>query len=171
MVLSILIMSKFFKKRFLTESEIDYILSDIESLVVAPNAEVKKNILEQQTKYFIDELKSYELYIDVPHFNMIEKLKTEITKQFVSSFSYPGDMVGELAGQSIGQPITQCTLSGFHTTGIENVTTTKGIPKINEILNASDNPKNINCLIYLKKDENKFKDISDVRLWANKYMK
>lgn len=164
-------MSKFFKKRFLTESEINYILSDIETLVVAPNAEVKKNILEQQTKYFIEELKSYEVYADVPHFNMIEKLKIEITKQFVSSFSYPGDMVGELAGQSIGQPITQCTLSGFHTTGIENVTTTKGIPKINEILNASDNPKNINCLIYLKKDETKFKDISDVRLWANKYMK
>lgn len=164
-------MSKFFNKRFLTDSEIDYVLSDIEFLIIAPNPAVKKCILDQQTKYFIDELKSYQLYLDVPNFNMLEKLKTEITNQFASSFADAGDMVGTLAGQSIGQPITQCTLSGFHTTGIENVTTTKGIPKINEILNASDNPKNINCTIYLKKDETKFKDISDVRLWANKYIK
>jgi len=157
-------------KRYLSDDEVEYIISDIRNMKISPNKAVSDCIKQQQLSYIIPELKKYKLYLDIIGFNMLQRLKTEITNQFVSSLSDPGTMVGELAGQSIGQPITQCTLSGFHTTGIENVTTTKGIPKINEILNASDNPKNINCTIYLKKNE-KLKTISDVRLWAYQNLK
>lgn len=159
-----------FKKRLLTDEEIDYILSDIRKLTISPNKEIRDSILNHQLDYIIPELKSYPIYADVPFFNIIDKLKKQITEQFISTFSESGDMIGELAGQSIGQPITQCTLSNFHSTGIQNATTTTGIPKINEILNASDNPKHVNCTIYFKSTV-QFKDISEVRLWANKNIK
>lgn len=159
-----------FTKRNLTDDEIEYVISEIKNIKIFPNKYVRDNILKYHLGYIVPELKQYKMYVNVPYYKYLEKLKEEITKQFISSLVQPGEMVGELAAQSIGQPITQCTLSGFHTTGIENVTTTTGIPKINEILNASDNPKNINCVIYLKQN-NKFKSLSDVRKWTKQFLK
>lgn len=163
-------MSSFsFAKRILTPDEIEYILSDIKKLRLSPCQTIHDSVMNPQLKYMRNELGKIEVYADVPFKNVIEALKEDITQQFVTTLAEPGDMVGVLAAQSIGQPITQCTLSGFHKTGSENVTTTKGIAKFGEILNATTNPKNTNCKIYLK--TSKDKNINDVRLWTNRNLK
>jgi DNA-directed RNA polymerase II subunit RPB1 len=66
----------------------------------------------------------------------------------------PGEMVGMTAGQSIGETSTQMTLNTFHFAGVaakSNVT--RGVPRIEEILSLSTEPKNPSMTIYLKKED------------------
>ena len=59
-------------------------------------------------------------------------------------------MVGVIAAQSIGEPTTQLTLNTFHFAGVSSKSNvTRGVPRIEEILSLSENPKNPSCTIYL----------------------
>lgn len=54
----------------------------------------------------------------------------------------PGDSVGVIAAQSIGEPSTQMTLNTFHFAGRGDMNVTLGIPRLREILMvASSNIK------------------------------
>ena len=50
------------------------------------------------------------------------------------SLADPGEAVGALAGQSIGEPSTQMTLNTFHLAGVGGGNVTLGIPRLREIL-------------------------------------
>ena len=66
----------------------------------------------------------------------------------------PGEMVGILAAQSIGEPTTQMTLNTFHLAGVASKSNvTRGVPRVEEILSLSDNPKNPSMSVYLKKED------------------
>lgn len=55
---------------------------------------------------------------------------------------HPGEPVGVIAGQSIGEPSTQMTLNTFHLAGGGGVNVTLGIPRLREIvMTASPHPK------------------------------
>ena len=55
---------------------------------------------------------------------------------------HPGEMVGVIAGQSIGEPTTQLTLNTFHLAGVSSKSNvTRGVPRIEEILRLTKNPK------------------------------
>lgn len=65
----------------------------------------------------------------------------------------PGEMVGIVAAQSIGEPTTQMTLNTFHFAGVSSKSNvTRGVPRIEEILSLSENPKNPSCTVALPKD-------------------
>jgi DNA-directed RNA polymerase III subunit RPC1 len=51
----------------------------------------------------------------------------------------PGHPVGAVGAQSIGEPGTQMTLKTFHFAGVAGMSITQGVPRINEIINASKN--------------------------------
>lgn len=53
------------------------------------------------------------------------------------SYTDPGDNVGLLAAQSIGEPSTQMTLNTFHFAGRGEMNVTLGIPRLREILMTS----------------------------------
>ena len=62
----------------------------------------------------------------------------------------PGEMVGVVAGQSIGEPTTQLTLNTFHTAGVASKSNvTRGVPRIEEILRLTKNPKNPSMTVFL----------------------
>lgn len=66
----------------------------------------------------------------------------------------PGENVGVIAGQSIGEPSTQMTLNTFHLAGHGAANVTLGIPRLREILmTASQNIKTPVMDIPLKKDK------------------
>ncbi|XP_071449900.1 DNA-directed RNA polymerase I subunit RPA1 isoform X2 [Hetaerina americana] len=52
----------------------------------------------------------------------------------MQSISQPGDPVGLLAAQSVGEPSTQMTLNTFHFAGRGEMNVTLGIPRLREIL-------------------------------------
>ena len=57
-----------------------------------------------------------------------------------------------IAAQSIGEPTTQLTLNTFHFAGVASKSNvTRGVPRIEEILSLSENPKNPSCTVYLNK--------------------
>lgn len=49
----------------------------------------------------------------------------------------PGEAVGAICAQSIGEPGTQMTLKTFHFAGVASMNITQGVPRIKEIINAS----------------------------------
>ena len=71
----------------------------------------------------------------------------------------PGEMVGMIAAQSIGEPTTQLTLNTFHLSGDASKSqVTRGLPRIEELLSLSENTKNPSTTIYLKKQDEGVKE-------------
>ncbi|XP_062117647.1 DNA-directed RNA polymerase I subunit 1 [Humulus lupulus] len=54
--------------------------------------------------------------------------------KYLSSLAQPGEPVGVLAAQSVGEPSTQMTLNTFHLAGRGEMNVTLGIPRLQEIL-------------------------------------
>ena len=92
----------------------------------------------------------------VRHFNKkaVSILLNIIVANYKKSLVHPGEMVGIIAAQSIGEPTTQLTLNTFHFAGVASKSNvTRGVPRIEEILSLSENPKAPSLTIYLKKSE------------------
>nr|ANJ43281.1 RNA polymerase II largest subunit [Sugiyamaella mastotermitis] len=74
----------------------------------------------------------------------------EIETQFAKSIVNPGEMVGVVAAQSIGEPATQMTLNTFHYAGVSSKNVTLGVPRLKEILNVAKNIKTPALTVYLE---------------------
>ena len=86
----------------------------------------------------------------------LQVLLDAIVLQYKKSIVAPGEMVGMIAAQSIGEPTTQMTLNTFHFAGVASKSNvTRGVPRVEEILSLTENTKNPSVTIYLK-DEDKF---------------
>ena len=48
----------------------------------------------------------------------------------------PGEAVGIIAAQSIGEPGTQLTMRTFHTGGVAGGDITQGLPRVEELFEA-----------------------------------
>jgi DNA-directed RNA polymerase II subunit RPB1 len=79
-----------------------------------------------------------------------EWLLGEIDTRFQQAQAQPGEMVGPLAAQSLGEPATQMTLNTFHYAGVSAKNVTLGVPRLKEIINVSRNPKTPSLTVYLK---------------------
>ena len=77
----------------------------------------------------------------------------EVRKYFKEGIAPAGEMVGIIAAQSVGEPLTQLTLNSFHVSGTAAaVKATSGVPRIKELLSVSKNMKTPSLTIYLKQD-------------------
>ncbi|KAJ2341955.1 DNA-directed RNA polymerase II core subunit rpo21, partial [Coemansia sp. RSA 2671] len=79
-------------------------------------------------------------------------LLAEIETRFKRSQVNPGEMVGVLAAQSIGEPATQMTLNTFHLAGVSSKNVTMGVPRLKEVINVATNIKTPALKIYLTED-------------------
>ena len=75
------------------------------------------------------------------------KFKNIIFLKYLTSLVQPGESVGVLAAESIGEPSTQMTLNTFHLAGNGAANVTLGIPRLREILMTSE--KNIKTPIMI----------------------
>ncbi|CAD5225568.1 unnamed protein product [Bursaphelenchus okinawaensis] len=87
----------------------------------------------------------------------------EVETRFNQAIAQPGEMVGALAAQSLGEPATQMTLNTFHYAGVSAKNVTLGVPRLKEIINVSKNPKTPSLTVFLTgnsaKDAEKAKDV------------
>lgn len=92
-----------------------------------------------------------------------EWLLGEIETRFNLSMVKPGEMVGALAAQSLGEPATQMTLNTFHYAGVSAKNVTLGVPRLKEIINVSKKPKTPSLTVFLvgqpARDAEKAKDV------------
>jgi len=73
----------------------------------------------------------------------------------------PGEAVGTVAAQSIGEPGTQMTLRTFHYAGVAELSVPLGLPRLIEIIDAKRSPKNAMMTIYLNEKYNKDKKAAE----------
>ena len=92
-----------------------------------------------------------------------EWLVGEIESRFNQAMANPGEMVGPLAAQSLGEPATQMTLNTFHYAGVSAKNVTLGVPRLKEIINVSKKPKTPSLTVFLlgqaAKDSERAKDV------------
>jgi DNA-directed RNA polymerase I subunit RPA1 len=78
--------------------------------------------------------KDYELQQTMKDVNITPKeLGTLVASKYSSSLCAPGEAIGCIAAQSIGEPSTQMTLNTFHLAGA-GANLTLGIPRLREII-------------------------------------
>ena len=83
----------------------------------------------------------------------LDALSEQIVLKHWKSWVEPGQPVGVIAAQSIGEPATQMTLNTFHLAGVAAKSNmTRGVPRLKELLKATRNPKAIELTIPLRKD-------------------
>ncbi|KAL0051000.1 hypothetical protein WJX82_000334 [Trebouxia sp. C0006] len=73
----------------------------------------------------------------------------EVETRFNQAQAYPGEMIGTVAAQSIGEPTTQMTLNTFHFAGVSAKNVTLGVPRLTEIINIAKNIKTPSLEVHL----------------------
>jgi len=77
------------------------------------------------------------------------KMINDIRNNFIKSIIEPGEMVGIIAAQTIGEPTTQLTLNTKHFAGVAGKgSANMGISRIQELLHYSKNIKTPQMIIY-----------------------
>jgi len=97
-----------------------------------------------------------ELVTKVSNLGVTKKEFDDICDNVVDSYERslvePGEAVGTVAAQSIGEPGTQMTLRTFHYAGVAELSVTQGLPRLIEIVDARNNPSTPTMKIYLDTD-------------------
>ena len=87
------------------------------------------------------------------HRDAIIFLCESIIHIYKQSIVNPGEMVGMVGAQSIGEPTTQMTLNTFHFAGVSSKSNvTRGVPRIEELLTLTKKPKNPSLTVFLDND-------------------
>jgi len=94
----------------------------------------------------------------------IEKILNKVLEEYNRSLVEPGEAIGIISAESIGEPGTQMTLNTFHYAGVAEMNVTLGLPRIIEILDGRKNIATPMMEIYLKAPYNKGKDIREIAL-------
>jgi DNA-directed RNA polymerase subunit A" len=75
-----------------------------------------------------------------------------VVDSYERSMVEPGEAVGTVAAQSIGEPGTQMTLRTFHYAGVAELSVTRGLPRLIEIVDARNNPATPTMKVHLAPD-------------------
>ncbi len=136
---------------YLNEKEINNIIEEnINKLknkrsIILPS----ENFINDIRTFFNDLLNeykiTYEKYKNYPNLllhlhiqkNQIENFFKLLERKFYLALAHPGEAVGAVAGQSIGEPGTQMTLKTFHFAGVASMRVALGVPRIKEIINCT----------------------------------
>ncbi len=118
------------------ESKIDEIREEFPPSII--------NELEEKLAEKMEEKTISEEELD----EIIERLK----QSYEDSLVQPGEAVGTVAAQSIGEPGTQMTLRTFHHAGVAELDVTLGLPRLIEIVDARRTPDNLLMEIHLKEE-------------------
>ncbi|MDP3733669.1 MAG: DNA-directed RNA polymerase subunit A'' [Nanoarchaeota archaeon] len=93
----------------------------------------------------------------------LEQIFAETIAAYTAARINPGECVGLVSAESIGEPGTQMTLNTFHFAGVAEMNVTTGLPRVIEILDSQKEIKTPTMEIFLKSEYNK---IDAVRKFA-----
>jgi len=92
--------------------------------------------------------------------NIPEDKREEFMEAYKKALVDPGEAVGTVAAQSIGEPGTQMTLRTFHYAGVVELSVPLGLPRLIEIIDAKRSPKNPIMMIFLDEEHRKTKKMA-----------
>jgi len=82
----------------------------------------------------------------------LNRIIKEVEVAYDFSLVEPGEAVGAVAAQSIGEPGTQMTLKTFHFAGVAEFNVTLGLPRLIEIVDARRNPSTPTMNVFLEEE-------------------
>ena len=82
----------------------------------------------------------------------VEKVMKKVLDLIDRALAEPGEAVGVVTAQSIGEPGTQMTLRTFHFAGVKERNVTLGLPRLIELVDARKKPVTPTMDIYLDAD-------------------
>ena len=126
----------------------------------APAEYIKEHLTEvenQITPTLMDQLKQ-NLAKNKLTRKSVGKAITTTAEQYKKALMEPGEAVGIVAAQSIGEPGTQMTLRTFHYAGVKEQNVTLGLPRLIEIVDARRIPSTPIMTIYLFSEHRKSKE-------------
>ncbi len=94
----------------------------------------------------------------------LKKVLDNTVVEYENARIHPGEAVGVISAESIGEPGTQMTLNTFHFAGVAEMNVTLGLPRIIEILDGRKKLQTPAMEIYLKTPYSKGKDIKEFAL-------
>ncbi len=96
--------------------------------------------------------------------SQLQKIIEETKKNYEASKISPGECVGLVSAESIGEPGTQMTLNTFHFAGVSEMNVTTGLPRIIEIFDAQKSIKTPMMEIFLQSSHTP--DLEQVKRFA-----
>jgi len=147
---------------------IDDILNDYEFRLLTYNNNKNKLFMEDEVEFKKLFKIALEEYLSPKNciINMglkkkeFENLCNDIKKAYIKSMIDPGEMIGIIAAQSIGEPTSQMTLNTKHSAGVVS-SANMGVPRIQELLSYTKNPKAPQMTVYLNDKVRKDKLMSN----------
>ncbi|MFW6013704.1 MAG: DNA-directed RNA polymerase subunit A'' [Nanoarchaeota archaeon] len=94
----------------------------------------------------------------------LKKVLEKAQEEYESMKIQPGEAVGLVGAQSVGEPGTQMTLNTFHFAGVSEMNVTMGLPRIIEVLDASKTISTPMMEVYLQKPYSQGKNIKDIAI-------
>ena len=143
-------------RRFLSSQEIEDIISFIK-----PQKGIPQKTARSIVEYHKNSLRN-KLRIQYVNPRIIPELARNLERYFFKSLIAPGFSPGIVCAQSIGERQTQATLNTFHFTGSSEKINTTTVVRINELLNATSNQKNRNCLMIFKEKDDTLSNLREL---------
>jgi DNA-directed RNA polymerase II subunit RPB1 len=148
-----------------------YVIEQVKELMdsIKNYAIESENYMQSHIEVYMSYLASkriiYEYRFNKAAFDyLIETIKTKICGALCNA----GETVGIIASQTLGEASTQMTLNTFHLSGVGagSLVVTQGIPRLNEIIRLSKNPKTVVTKIYVNEEYEQ--DEAEVKMIASK---
>ncbi|MDH5794592.1 MAG: DNA-directed RNA polymerase subunit A' [Candidatus Bathyarchaeota archaeon] len=116
-----------------------------------------EEVKDQLTPLLVDELRDSlsKAKLSENDVDLAVKLTME---QYKQALVEPGEAIGIVAAQSIGEPGTQMTLRTFHYAGVREQNVTLGLPRLIEIVDARREPSTPIMTIHLEKEYGKSRE-------------
>jgi DNA-directed RNA polymerase subunit A' len=116
-----------------------------------------EEVKEQLTPILIDQLKQNLTKTKLSTSSVQKGIKATV-EHYKRALMEPGEAVGIVAAQSIGEPGTQMTLRTFHYAGVREQNVTLGLPRLIEIVDARRIPSTPVMAIYLAEEHRKSRE-------------
>lgn len=124
----------------------------LDNLIVSSNTNINRLCTINFKSLVLNKINSkkllFEYNINSKSFDLLLNI---IKLKFNNALLSPGESIGIVAAQSIGEPTTQLTLDTFHTVGMtDKKPVVNGVQRIKEIIELIEEPKSSSNTIYIK---------------------
>lgn len=113
-----------------------------------------KRLIEEYSEKLEEAAKTYGIDKEV----LIQEIRRRVIVAYKRAVIEPGEPIGTVTAQSLGEPTTQMVLRTFHFAGIAKLNVTLGLPRLKEILDNSKKMKTPIMTVYLKEKPKDEKD-------------
>jgi DNA-directed RNA polymerase subunit A" len=122
-------------------------------------ADPYKEYSDKLPKSVLEEIKKYA---EGASEAKLKKILAAVHEEYVKASVDPGEAVGNVAAESIGEPGTQMTLDTFHFAGVSEMNVTMGLPRLIEVLDARKSISTSMMEVYLLPPYNSGQDIKRI---------